>query len=176
MLTAHHLQIHISRKDCDLCTHLMARSPKRMPSSGPRLMVVRARRRAGAWQVRALMRRWLPLPARAVYTAACTCRSHHMAYTCHLTCITSLGQPTRECFMRRWLPMPACAAYTAACACGRMEIASHAVQVHACRLTCIAWAPTGLLTCSASSRQPIYDCFMPRECPLLGWSCQPGAV
>ena len=51
--------------------HLMARRPKRMPSSGPRLMVVRARRLAGAWQVRAFMRRWLPFPALAVYTAAC---------------------------------------------------------------------------------------------------------
>lgn len=49
----------------------MARRPKRMPSSGPRLMVVRARRLAGAWQVRAFMRRWLPFPALAVYTAAC---------------------------------------------------------------------------------------------------------
>ena len=52
-------------------THLMARRPKRMPSSGPRLIVVRARRLAGAWQVRALIRRWLPFPALAVYTAAC---------------------------------------------------------------------------------------------------------
>ena len=42
-----------------------------MPSSGPRLMVVRAKRRAGACTLRALTLLALPLPLRARYTDAC---------------------------------------------------------------------------------------------------------
>ena len=75
-------QEHKTRRQDGLLRHLMARRPKRMPSSGPRLIVVRARRRAGAWQVRALTRRWLPLPALAVYTAACTA-AHHVDQMSH---------------------------------------------------------------------------------------------
>ena len=81
-----------AERDCDLCANLMARSPNRMPSSGPRLMVVRARRLAGAWQVRALMRRWLPLPARAVYTAACACGRRHIST--HALCQASHSMST----------------------------------------------------------------------------------
>ena len=47
-----------------------------MPSSGPKLMVVRARRRAGAWTLRAFTLLELPLPLRAKYTDACI----HSAY------------------------------------------------------------------------------------------------
>lgn len=45
--------------------YLTALRPKAMPSSGPRLMVVRARRRAGACTLRAFTRLALPLPLRA---------------------------------------------------------------------------------------------------------------
>ncbi len=72
-----------STEGCE-APHLMARRPKRMPSSGPRLMVVRARRLAGAWQVRALMRRWLPFPALAMYTAAC--RTPAYSRSCAMYC------------------------------------------------------------------------------------------
>ena len=85
--------------------HLMARRPKRMPSSGPRLMVVRARRLAGAWQVRAFMRRWLPFPALAVYTAACRApwsgegagnsRGKHFCIP-HSACSLALGRTCLE--------------------------------------------------------------------------------
>ena len=70
--------------------HLMARRPKRMPSSGPRLIVVRARRLAGAWQVRALIRRWLPFPALAVYTAACRTSPYCQAHALHCDPMCSL--------------------------------------------------------------------------------------
>lgn len=50
----------------------MARSPKATPSSCPSEMVVRAMRRAGAWQLRARLRRAPPpRSVRARYTAAC---------------------------------------------------------------------------------------------------------
>lgn len=68
-------------------THLIARRPKRIPSSGPRLMVVRARRLAGAWQVRALMRRSLPFPALAVYTAACSTKLMLRHRPRNVTCV-----------------------------------------------------------------------------------------
>lgn len=51
----------------------MARRPKVMPSSGPRLMVVRASLRAGACTALALTRLVAPpLPLLAKYTDACT--------------------------------------------------------------------------------------------------------
>lgn len=51
-------------------THLMERKPNTMPSSGPREMVVRARRRAGACRLRVRALRALALPLRARYTDA----------------------------------------------------------------------------------------------------------
>ena len=52
--------------------HRMARSPNATPSSWPSEMVVRAMRRAGAWQLRArLWRPRAPPLERTRYTAAC---------------------------------------------------------------------------------------------------------
>ena len=65
-LSKHSLKISAHRY-----TNLTARRPKAMPSSGPRLMVVRASRRAGACTLWALTRRAFPLPLRTKYTEAC---------------------------------------------------------------------------------------------------------
>ena len=54
-----------------LHTYLSARRPKMMPASGPRLMVVRATRRAGDSSVRGRRRRAGTRLLRAKYTAAC---------------------------------------------------------------------------------------------------------
>lgn len=51
--------------------HLMARTPKLMPSSWPREMMVRASLRAGACTCLALTLLATPLPLRARYTEAC---------------------------------------------------------------------------------------------------------
>ena len=56
-----------------LVSHLRARRPKIMPASGPRLMVVRASRRAGDSSVRGSSRRAGARLLRAKYTAACGC-------------------------------------------------------------------------------------------------------
>ncbi len=55
--------------------YLTALRPKAMPSSGPRLMVVRAKRRAGACTLRAFTLLALPFPLRARYTDACRVES-----------------------------------------------------------------------------------------------------
>ena len=58
-------------KACDTKRYRIARRPKIMPSSGPKLMVVRARRRAGACTLLARGLRDTPLLLRTRYTAAC---------------------------------------------------------------------------------------------------------
>ena len=56
---------------CSNLMYLTALRPKAMPSSGPRLMVVLAKRRAGACTLRAFTRLVLPFPLLAKYTEAC---------------------------------------------------------------------------------------------------------
>ena len=94
--------------------HLTALRPKAMPSSGPKVMVVLARRRAGACTLRAFTLLELPLPLLARYTDAC--RKKQSDRLSNLA--RSLGQQElTHCVPSGFLKMPLllCARYTDAC-------------------------------------------------------------